>query len=57
MKKTIIIAAIIISSGLTAYCFSTTQTKANTSLKIKVNKADFAAKSINAPKADIATAD
>jgi len=57
MKKIIIIAAIIVSSGLTAYCLNVKQTKPVTTLTLKINTADFAAKTLNAPKSDLATAD
>ena len=43
MKKIIIIAAIFVSSGLTAYCLNTKQTKTVTAeTTLKINKADFA---------------
>ena len=42
MKKIIIIAAIIVSSGLTAYCLNAKQTKTATQANLKINKADFA---------------
>jgi hypothetical protein len=43
MKKIIIIAAIFVSSGLTAYCLNTKQTKTVTAeATLKINKADFA---------------
>jgi hypothetical protein len=58
MKKITIIVAIIVSSGLTAYCLNAKQTTPSTTITLlKVNKADFAVKSLNTPKSDIATAD
>jgi outer membrane murein-binding lipoprotein Lpp len=56
MKKIIIIAAVILSSGLTAFCVTRTNDKTEAS-KVKIEKTDFAAQSINAPKSDLATAD
>jgi outer membrane murein-binding lipoprotein Lpp len=57
MKKTIIITAIIVSSGFTAYCLNAKQTKPVVASTIKINTADFAVKTLNAPKSDLATAD
>jgi len=58
MKKIIIITAIIVSSGLTAYCLSAKQTTPATTITLlKINKADFAVKSGNTPTVSIATAD
>jgi len=42
MKKIIIIAAIIVSSGLTAYCLNSKQTKTAKQTTLKINKSDFA---------------
>ena len=57
MKKIIIITAIIISSGLTAYCLNAKQNQKIALVSSKINTADFAAKGVNSPKSDIATAD
>ena len=57
MKKIIIIAAIIVFSGLTAYCLNAKQAKPVTASTIKINTADFAVKTLNGPKSDLATAD
>jgi len=57
MKKTIIIAAIIVSSGLTAYCYNAKKAKPNTVTTLKINTADFAVKTLGNFKSDLATAD
>jgi hypothetical protein len=57
MKKIIIAAALIISSGLTAYCLNAKENKPNTATTLKINTADFAVKTLNGPKSDLATAD
>jgi outer membrane murein-binding lipoprotein Lpp len=57
MKKIIIVAALIVSSGLTAYCLSAKETKTVTATTLKINTADFAVKTLNSPKSDLATAD
>jgi hypothetical protein len=57
MKKIIIIAAVIISSGLTAYCLTAKSDKTNVANKLKIDKTEFAVKSMNGPKSDLATAD
>lgn len=59
MKKIIILAAVIVSSGLTtAYCFNTKENKtATTTTTVKISPADFAVKPLNGPKSDLATAD
>jgi len=56
MKKIIIISAVIISSALTAFCV-TSKGDSKTANTLKINKADFAVKSFNAPKSDLASAD
>jgi len=56
MKKIIIIAAVILSSALTAFCISKKDDN-KTINTLKIEKADFAVKSLNAPKSDLATAD
>ena len=57
MKKIIIIAAIIVSSGLTAYCLNSKQAKTATVTTLKINTADFAVKTLGNFKSDLATAD
>jgi hypothetical protein len=57
MKKIIIVAALIISSGLTAYCLNAKENKINTATTLKINTADFAVKTLHGPKSDLATAD
>jgi outer membrane murein-binding lipoprotein Lpp len=57
MKKIIIVVALIISSGLTAYCLSAKETKTVTATTLKINTADFAVKTLNGPKSDLGTAD
>jgi hypothetical protein len=56
MKKVIIIGAVILSSGLTALSFTRKDDKIVMN-KLKIEKSDFAVKTINAPKSDLATAD
>ena len=57
MKKIIIVEALIVSSGLTAYCLNAKENKQHTATTLKINTADFAVKTLNAPKSDLATAD
>jgi outer membrane murein-binding lipoprotein Lpp len=57
MKKIIIVAALIVSSGLTAYCLNAKENKQHNATTLKINTADFAVKTLNAPKSDLATAD
>ncbi len=59
MKKTIIAASIIISSGLTAFFISKAETKSTTSTSsIKIEKVNTAAlNSSNNLKSDISSAD
>lgn len=56
MKKTIIISAVILSSALTAFCITR---KDNTQdlAKVKIEKSDFAAKTMNTANAGLASAD
>lgn len=56
MKKIAIIAVVILSSALTALALSRSSEKKETNT-VKIEKADFAVKSVNAPKSDLATAD
>jgi hypothetical protein len=57
MKKIIIVAALIASSGLTAYCLNAKENKTITTTTLKINAADFATKSMNSPKSELGTAD
>ncbi|WP_461452802.1 hypothetical protein [Mucilaginibacter sp.] len=57
MKKIIIIAAIITTAGLTTYCVNAKQNKTNSDTTLKVNKADFAVKSVDVAKSGLGTAD
>jgi len=56
MKKIIIIAAVILSSALTAYCFSSSNNKQDIT-KIKIEKSTFTTQSVNSPGAGLASAD
>ena len=56
MKKIIIIAALVLASGFTAFSLTKTDSKAQ-EIKIKSESANFAAKDSSTPKADIGTAD
>ena len=56
MKKIIIIAGIVIASGITALSFNKKDTVAKSKVA-KIERSDFAIKSINAPMNDISTAD
>ena len=56
MKKIIIIAAVVLSSAITAFALSNGTSKKEIST-IKIQQSDFAAKNISAPKSDLATAD
>jgi hypothetical protein len=55
MKKFIIAAAVLIATGLTAV--SLTHKEAKQEVKIKVEKAEFTTKAVNAPKSDLGSAD
>ncbi|WPV02708.1 hypothetical protein SNE26_13040 [Mucilaginibacter sp. cycad4] len=55
MKKFIIAAAILITTGLTAV--SLTHKAPKQEAKIKVEKIEFAPKAVNAPKSDLGSAD
>ena len=57
MKKIIIIAAVIVSSGLTAYCLNTKQNKASVETTLKINKADFSAKATSSVGPAVGSAD
>jgi uncharacterized protein YpmB len=56
MKKIIIIAVVVLSSVITAFALSRKDEKKDIST-LKIQASDFALKSINAPKSDLATAD
>jgi len=56
MKKIIIIAVVILSSAVTAFCITrNNDTKATNTIKIE--KADFAVKSMSTEKSDLGSAD
>jgi len=56
MKKIIIIAAVIVSSALTAFAFTKTSDKKETNTP-KIERPDLALRTVDAPKSDLATAD
>jgi hypothetical protein len=56
MKKIIIIAVVILSSVITAFALSRKDEKKDVST-LKIHPSDFAVRSMNAPKSDLATAD
>ena len=56
MKKIIIAAAIILTSGVTALCITKTGDKPAAS-QIKIEKVSVAAENNGSPKADISSAD
>ena len=55
MKKIIIAAAVLIATGLTAV--SLTHQEVKQEVKIKVEKTEFATKTVHAPKSDLGSAD
>lgn len=56
MKKIIIIAAIVLTSAVTAFSLTRTESKAEQA-KIKSETSNFGVKDSSTPKSDIATAD
>jgi len=56
MRKTIIVSAVLLASVAGTFCVSTKSNKAEVST-VKVNKSDFAVRTLNAAKSDLATAD
>jgi hypothetical protein len=56
MKKIIIIAVVILSSALTALSITRKEEKTEIA-KLKIEKADFSVKVLNAPKSDLGSAD
>jgi len=57
MKKIIIIAAVIVSSAITAFAFSSKKADDKPANIIKIDKADFAGKSNSVSGSQLSTAD
>jgi hypothetical protein len=57
MKKIIIIAAVIVSSALTAFAFSSKKADTKPVNTLKIDKADFAGKSYSVSGSQLSSAD